>query len=424
MTEHLKRVAIITETYAPEINGVAHTLLQLVNGLKNCGIEVLIIRPHQQGTDQDKQHIDEHTITVPGLPLPGYKELSFGLPMRSRISSALTEFAPQAIYVATEGPLGLAACSAARRLNVPVVSGFHTNFHQYGKHYHLGLLENLGYRYLRWFHNRTAATLVPTINQANELTQHLFERVHVMARGVDSELFSPARRKEELRRQWGVTDQDLVLIYVGRIAAEKNLQLALKTYQSLRQQDPRIKLVLVGDGPAREGIQAAHPEVIWAGMQRGIALAEHYASGDIFLFPSLTDTFGNVVTEALASGLALVSFDYAAAQEHTKHEVSAMLSEFGDENAYIRSALALLDRPNLLRHIRQAGRQIALTISWARIIEEFIQHLTDAQTIDYSKSINSNTTHSKAIHKKLKNSQPNSNNPTTQKQKKFAQRGI
>jgi len=375
MTQELSRVTIVTETYAPEVNGVAHTLATLVEGMRARGITVQIIRPRQHKHDRG----DAHCLTLPGLPIPGYPELKFGLPYYRRVLSALTTFRPQAIYVATEGPLGWAACKAAATLNVGVVSGFHTNFHQYGKHYRLGLIENLGYRYMRWFHNNTAATLVPTQSQANELLSHGFERVSVMARGVNSEQFSPVHRCQTLRASWGVQEHTPVLLYVGRIAAEKNLQLVVRTYEELKNQDDSIRLVLVGDGPELAAIRQRHPDIICAGIQRGKALSRYYASGDIFLFPSLTDTFGNVVTEALASRLGVVSFDYAAAHEHTQHEDSAMLANFGDEQAFIRAALALSERPNLLKHIRNQARSLATKISWDSIINEFLQHLSAAQ---------------------------------------------
>lgn len=375
MSAEISRVTIITETYAPEVNGVAHTLATLVAGMRERGMQVQIIRPRQQRSDRG----DEFTLTLPGLPIPGYPELKFGLPNYRRVLTALTEFRPEAIYVATEGPLGWVATRAAEKLNIPVVSGFHTNFHQYGKHYRIGALEHLGYRYLRWFHNRTHGTLVPTLQQATELRAHGFERVSVMARGVNSQQFSPAHRSESLRAQWGVTENDLVLLYVGRIAAEKNLQLVVRTYEQLRSQDNRVRLVLVGNGPELTDIRQRHPDVICAGVRRGDDLSCHFASGDIFLFPSLTDTFGNVVTEALASGLGVVAFDYAAAHEHTNHEVSAMLAPFADEQAFIRSASSLLEKPNLLRTIRGNARDIACTISWSSIIDEFTQHLDAAR---------------------------------------------
>lgn len=376
----LTRITLITETFAPEINGVANTLGHLVRGMLAAGIEIQVIRPRQHKQDKSHQKGRLTTTTLPGLPLPGYNALKFGLPMKRQILDAMAQFKPQAVYVATEGPMGWAAVKAAQQLGLGVLSGFHTNFHQYIEHYHLGMLEKLAYRYLRYFHNQTQGTLVPTRKQRDELEQHGFDNVRVLSRGVDSELFSPAKRSDELRRQWGAKPQDLVLLYVGRIAGEKNMDLALKTYQQLLNTDERVRLVLVGDGPELENIREQYPQVICCGMQRGEDLAQHYASGDIFLFPSKTDTFGNVVTEAMASGLAVVSFDYAAAHEHIRNNDNGMLADFDNDQSFIQQAATLLDSPNLLNQIRAHARNTARNISWKTIVEEFIARLNSTQT--------------------------------------------
>jgi len=377
----LKRVTIVTETFAPEVNGVANTLGHLVRGLRSRGIQVQLIRPGQGKSDNGADQVDD-LLRLPGLPIPGYGSLRFGLPVSGRISKALKHFNPQAIYVATEGPMGWAAVRAARASGIRVISGFHTNFHQYIEHYRLGWLENLAYRYLRYFHNRTAATLVPTGNQGKQLASHGFDNVHVLSRGVDSSLFSPQKRDNALRERWGTRPDDVVLICVGRIAAEKNLELALETYRRLRTTDERVRLVLVGDGPLLASIREQHPEIICCGMQRGEDLAAHYASGDIFLFPSLTDTFGNVVTEAMASGLAVVSFDYAAGHEHIRHGENGMLAPFADSESFIPGAATLLDSPNMLRTLRTNARNRALAIGWERIVDEFSQHLEGVRQED------------------------------------------
>lgn len=380
MNQLLTRVTLITETFAPEINGVANTLGHLVNGMMERGIQVQVIRPRQNKYDAATRQGNLSTITLPGLPIPGYDSLKFGLPFTARIRKVLSDFRPQAVYVATEGPMGWAAVKAASQLNLAVISGFHTNFHQYIEHYRLGALEATAYRYLRYFHNLTAGTLVPTRRQCDELEGHGFNNVRVLSRGVDSELFDPIKRSATLRRQWGVKEEDVVLMYVGRIAGEKNMQLALATYRRMKAAESRTRLVLVGDGPELDNIKEHYPDVICSGMQRGEELARHYASGDVFLFPSKTDTFGNVVTEAMASGLAVVSFDYAAGYEHIVSGENGMLAPFADDEAYIRQAETLLDSPNLLRKLHRNARATAKAIAWHSIVEEFIQRLNSAQT--------------------------------------------
>lgn len=378
MTNTAQRVTIITETFSPEVNGVANTLGHWVNGLLERNIAVHIIRPQQNHDDISQTQHGLTTCTLPGLPIPGYSGLKFGLPWQQRIRQALTEFRPDVLYIATEGPLGLAGLRAAKQLKLPVISGFHTNFHQYFSHYHLAWLGNTVYRYLRYFHNRTQQTLVPTAQQQTQLHAQGFANVNVLARGVDSQLFDPQKRNDTVRRQWGIKRDDCVLLYVGRIAAEKNLDLVLRCYQTLKPNHPHVKLVLVGDGPALASIQRQHPDIICTGTQRGKALAQHYASGDVFLFPSKTDTFGNVVTEAMASGLAIVSFDAAAAHEHLEHQHSGMLAPLNDDAAFCQHVRQLTNNHKLRQHLAHHARQKAEQLSWHSIVEQFVSHLCNA----------------------------------------------
>lgn len=375
----LSRISIVTETYAPEINGVANTLNQLVKGLRLKGIAVQVIRPKQNRSDISLIQADDENITLAGLPIPGYQALKFGLPAKSSLRKALKRFQPHAIYVATEGPMGWVSASLGKELNVPVMSGFHTNFHQYIEHYHMKWLQGFAYRYLRKFHNRTQGTLVPTAMQQKELIAYGFDNVQVLSRGVDSQLFSPEKRDKNLRRQWGLKDTDVALLYVGRIAAEKNIALAFETYQQLKGAEDNLKLIMVGDGPLLADLKEQYPDVIFTGLQRDEALARHYASADIFLFPSKTDTFGNVVTEAMASGLAVVSFDYAAGREHIIDQQSGMLADFDQSKMFIQHVENLLDRPNQLQNIRKLARLHSKQICWQNIVEQFIVQLNSIQ---------------------------------------------
>lgn len=376
---NVTRISIVTETYAPEVNGVANTLGHLVNGLQAKGIQVQVVRPRQNANDDSGLRDGVESVTLPGLPIPGYSGLKFGLPSWFKVKRALKTFSPQAIYVATEGPLGVVASMVAKRLRVPVLSGFHTNFHQYFEHYHLGLLKGLAYQYLRAFHNRTSGTVVPTQAQRNELCEYGFERVSVMSRGVDSDLFDPRHRCDELRASWGVSPDQRVMLYVGRIAKEKNLDLVLSTHRALMAAGHDVALVLVGDGPQREVIEREHPEVICCGVQRGHDLAKHYASGDVFVFPSKTDTFGNVVTEAMASGLAVIGFDYAAAQEHIEHNVNGVLVPFGDANAFTQSTLHVFEHPDQCQQLRLRARDTAASIHWDHVVDTFVQRLSSSR---------------------------------------------
>jgi glycosyltransferase involved in cell wall biosynthesis len=265
-----------------------------------------------------------------------------------------------------------------------VVSGFHTNFQQYSSQYGLGLLTRLLTHYLRWFHNRSQLTLVPSTSQRLELERRHFERLALLARGVDSQLFHPTRRRNDLRESWGLGPDDIALIHVGRLAPEKNLGLLKRCFNSLSNAYPqrRMKLIVVGDGPQRASLQQELPEAIFCGSQRGETLASHYASGDLFLFPSLTETFGNVVLEALASGLGVVAYDQAAAAQHIRHGYNGVLAMPGDESAFCDAATWLLEEQETLRRVRLNARQHASRQGWPAIIEQFENQLRGACQVE------------------------------------------
>ncbi|TDF79045.1 glycosyltransferase family 1 protein [Pseudomonas sp. H9] len=371
-------IALISETYPPEINGVANTLWHLSEGLRQRGHQVELVRPRQAGDSLDDE--DEPRLLCHGWPLPGYPGLQWGQVSMHKLLRHWRRQRPDVLYIATEGPLGLSALRAARRLGIAVVSGFHTNFHQYSSKYGLGLLARLLTLYLRWFHRRTHTTLVPSVSQRLELERRGFDNLTLTARGVDSQLFNPGRRNQALREQWGLANDDIALLYVGRLAAEKNLGVLQHCLHAARQRYPqrRIRLIVVGDGPQRGALQQQLPDAVFCGAQRGEVLGEHYASGDIFLFPSLTETFGNVVLEALASGLGVVAYDQAAAAQHIRHGHSGALAMPGDEAAFIDACNWLLEDAEALRRVRLNARCHASRQGWPLIIEQFEGHLREA----------------------------------------------
>ncbi|MEB3735004.1 glycosyltransferase [Halopseudomonas pachastrellae] len=199
-----------------------------------------------------------------------------------------------------------------------MISGFHTNFQQYSDHFHLGLLHEPAMRYLRWFHNQTLSTLVASSTQQRELSRLGVNNLSLLGRGVDCSRFHPAHRSNDLRSTWGAADNDLVMLHVGRLSPEKNLTLLAEAWEQVSAQNTsgrKLHLVIVGDGPSRAELQRRLPHAVFTGALTGEPLAAAYASGDVFVFPSLTETFGNVVTEAMASGLAVCAFDTAAAHQ-------------------------------------------------------------------------------------------------------------
>jgi glycosyltransferase involved in cell wall biosynthesis len=370
-------IALVTETYLPEVNGVAITIGRMVQGLLKRGHRIHMIRPRQHRQDVAAKTDNYAETLVAGMPIPGYPELKSGLPAKGVLTRLWKQQRPDIVHIATEGPLGWSALSAARKLNIPVSTDFHTNFHSYTQHYGVGLLKKPIAAYLRHFHNKAACTLVPTVSLQQQLEFEGYKNVLVVSRGVDSELFHPAKRSNELRDSWHVADETPVVMLVSRIAPEKNLHVVIQAFEQMRKIEPLARLVFVGDGPARAELEKKYPHVIFAGMQSGEPLAQHYASGDIFLYPSLTETYGNVTIEAMASGLATVAYDYAAARQHMRHDVNGLLVPFADTDAFVTQAKGLITDMDRVQRLRLAARQTVETLTWEHIMGEMEAVLFD-----------------------------------------------
>jgi len=370
-------VALVTETYPPEVNGVSLTLSRLVAGLRREGHRVQLVRPRQSRSDRAAAEADYEEILTPGLPIPGYRGLRFGLPVRETLRRLWRQSPPSIVHVATEGPLGASAVAAARDLSLPVTSGYHTNFDAYSRHYRLGWLRGAVAAHLRRLHRRTDLTLAPTQELAGRLAADGYGKVGVLARGVDTRLFNPHRRCEALRTRWGAGPDTLVAAYVGRLAPEKNLELVIRAHAAMAAVDADVKLVFVGDGPALPRLAARHPRHVFAGLQRGEQLAAHYASADVFLFPSLTETYGNVVPEALASGLAVVAFDCAAAADLIEDGSNGRTVPAGNAEAFTAAAAGLAVDRHQLDALRALAAPSVAHLDWQRIQDRFTAILAE-----------------------------------------------
>lgn len=376
-------VALVTETYPPEINGVANTLAQLVAGLERRGHRVGLVRPRQPTDRRAGQRARPEAqaahrrdaLLVAGLPLPGYRGLRFGLPAWRALRRHWQRSRPDAVYIATEGPLGHAALDVAVALRIPTLTGFHTQFQQYCSHYGVGVLMRPIAHLLKRFHNRSNATLVPTRSLQQDLSAAGFHNLHVLSRGVDTARFSPSHRSTTLRQSWGCTERTLVALYVGRIAAEKNVDLALAAFDRIRRIHSDSRCVLVGDGPELPQLRQQHPGCIYTGAKVGHELAVHYASADLFVFPSMTETFGNVLTEALASGVAVLAFDYAAAREHLQDGVNGYSVPMADRAAFLARAEQAARECAHLGALGDAARETAESLSWERVIADLEDRL-------------------------------------------------
>lgn len=368
------RITYVTETYPPEINGVALTVARTVAHLRQAGHDVDLIRPRQR--HEQRQADDQQWITH-GFPIPMYPELRFGWVRHAAMVARLQQVQPDIVHVATPGPLGRTAVLAARALDLPVTVDFRTNFHEYSRYYRLGGLLPLIRHHLRLLARAADLTFVPTEGLRQTLQTQGFERLEVIGRGVDAQLFSPRWRDGRLREAWGAEACTPVLLYVGRLAAEKNVALALQAWDRARAIRPETRMVVVGDGPLRASLQRRWPQACFMGTLRGQALARAYASADVFVFPSLSETFGNVTLEAMASGLCTVAFDAAAAGVLIEDGRNGRVVPPDQPDVFIDAVCQSSAALTTLGPLRAEARQRARSSDWNEVLRRFAGHLQD-----------------------------------------------
>lgn len=362
------RLAYVTETYPPELNGVALSVERVVRHLRDRGHEVDLLRPAQAhetpGAGGDGEWLCR------GCPIPVYPELRFGIAGLRAVAQRLQAQRVELVHVATPGPLAWAAVRAARRLGLPVSADFRTNFHQYSRYYGLGLIAPLVEAGLAQLHRRVQRTFVPSRTTLRHLSERGFENLQLLGRGVDVQRFSPDWRSETLRQEWQA-GRGLVLLHVGRLAPEKNVELALRAHALLSRARPDCRLVVAGDGPLRARLERRYPAVRFLGTLRGEALSRCYASADAFLFPSLSDTFGNVTLEAMASGLPVLAFNTAAAADLIVPRVNGFLAAVGDDTAFLDGVLRFAAPSGALQGLRQQARLTALRHQHGEVLAAF-----------------------------------------------------
>jgi glycosyltransferase involved in cell wall biosynthesis len=370
-SHHLVKLALVTETFPPEINGVAMTFGTIARELGRRGHAVTVYRPRRHDLPPAAAHPEFRVVPLPGLPIPGYGLLRLGLPAGGKLRRRWKADRPDLVHVVTEGPLGATAVSAARSLGIPVTSSFHTNFHAYMRHYKMGPLGRIALNWLRHVHNRTRRTFAPTVELCTELAKLGFRDLAVLSRGVDTRQFQPGRRSLALRAEWNAAEDDPVVFHAGRMAAEKNYPLLLQIFAAMHAANPRCRFVLVGDGPLRRNLQQNHPDYFFTGFVPREELARHYASADVYIHASLTETFGNVLTEAMASGMAVAGFDYAAARQFVQHEQNGLAIACDQPSALLAAGVRLATDAALRARLRLAARASVETQSWENVIAQF-----------------------------------------------------
>lgn len=362
------RLTLVTETYFPQINGVSRTLGELVRCMKECGDAVQVVHP-----DYGRPPRDAEDYLVRSVTAPFYRDLRLPIPPFGSVHRAIDRFRPDLIHVATEGMLGWSVLKRSLRRGIPVVSSFHTNFDQYSRHYRVGWARGTIWRYLRWFHNQTVETYAPSQSTIAGLELKGFERLVLWPRGVDGSLFRPDRPgRFAVRERLGWRRDDFVIGSVSRIAPEKNIGYLAEALQIVASERPAARALLVGDGPSRGEMEARlGASVRFVGCQIGRALADHYAACDLFAFASRTETFGNVVLEALASGLPVVGVRAGGVADVVRHGATGILVEpDGPPRRFADALISLVDRPERCAAMKRAAREHASSQSWDAVMAD------------------------------------------------------
>ena len=359
------RVALVAETFLPHTNGVVTTICRLLEHLDVRGHEALLFAP----TGAPEAYAGAPIVPLAGMPLPLYPELQL-TPPQPGLTAQLRAFRPDVVHLIGPVFMGGPGLYAGQRLRLPVVSSYHTDFPAYTRHYGLGALQRLVWRYLRWMHNRCLLTLCPSRATVHDLRAQGFRRLRVWGRGVDTARFHPGMRSDAWRQSVGATGDEKILLFVGRLASEKRVELLESALRDL----PGARLVLVGDGPARPELERrlAGAPAHFTGYLRGAELATAYASADIFVFPSDTETFGQVVQEAMASGLAVVGAAAGGTLDLVRPGENGLLFRPGDAGELRQQVRALLEQPARATAMGEAGRTMALHRSWPVVLDNLL----------------------------------------------------
>jgi glycosyltransferase involved in cell wall biosynthesis len=367
------RIAVFSDTYKPQVNGVAHTLAKLKQYMDEHGIEN---RFYVSGSPS----LSEPDVSYNGgLSFILYPELTLSLPCYLQMARELDQFKPEIIHLATPFSMGLAGLKYARSRRIPITASYHTNYPNYLKYYHVGWppLEKMTWAWLRWFHSHASVNFCPSRSTLAELRSNGIENLAIWGRGIDTDKFSPQWRSHEVRRRF-CPDESQLLLYVGRLAPEKQLDVLLNTARMLNAVNAKFKLVFVGDGPSRSLLEnQGIDNVIFAGYMQGRELQELYASSDVFVFPSPSETFGNVVLEAMASGLPVVAAYAGGVMENLQPEFNGLGVRPGNPGEFFE-AIRCMEDHQYRQKLADGARIWALEKKWDNI---FASLFSEYQTV-------------------------------------------
>lgn len=361
------RIALMTESFLPNVNGVTTTLCHLLQHVQAEGHQALVFAP---GGAPDC-YAGARIIPLDGVPLPFYPEVNV-TPPQFGITAHLRRFQPDLIHMATPAIFGAIIPTLAANLRLPLISSYHTDLVAYSQHYGLGLFKSPINAYIRWLHNRSRITLCPSTATLKQLRSQGFRRLKVWGRGVDTARFHPSYRSSAWRESVGAQPDDTILLYVGRISKEKRLDLLEEVLRGLEG----VRLVMVGDGPARNDLQQRMRglPVHFTGYLVGQELSTAYASSDAFVFPSDTDTFGQVIQEAMASGLPVAAAHSGGAPDLVREGVTGYTFAPGSASDLRFKLRSLITNPERRMMMGHAGRAAAENRSWYSVMKELMGH--------------------------------------------------
>lgn len=369
------RIALFTGNYNHIEDGVSRTLGRLVGYLESEGHEVLVVGPTiDEPLDQPGAF-----VAAPSVPIPGRPEYRFTVGLPRSLRQRVEAFQPDLVHIATPDVLGHRALTWGQEQGLPVVSTYHTHFASYLSYYGAGFAEPALWALARRFYNRCDAVYVPTPTMEQVLREHgITTTLRLWPRGIELDRFAPSFRSDDWRRAQGFGPSDVVVALVSRLVKEKGLDVFVETLQQLQGRGLSVRGLVVGDGPERESMRAGLPQAVFAGHLSGDALATAYASSDVFLFPSDTETFGNVTLEAMASGLPVVCADAAGSRSLIDDGATGLLCPPRHPSCFVERTQRLAEDAELRRQLGAAARAAASDYDWDRILARMVQFYRDA----------------------------------------------
>ena len=366
------RIAYFTDTYLPEVNGVANTLSLLGNYLDGKHINQIVFAPDYEKDYADSFSECRKVYRYKGLYTTLSPESRLAFPAFWEIDEICDLFEPDIIHVTTELGIGFRGMRHAVSRGIPLIMSCHTNYCKYLKYHNLDIFRPFLEKYLYWFYSFSAKTLAPSRQTLEELFYNGYQNLELWSRGIDIGRFNPEYRNNELRRNLG--SGKFIFLYVGRLSREKNLDMLLDAACVIEQRFPgQTVFIFTGDGPYAGDIQNRRlPNVVCTGFKHGRELSEIYASADCFAFPSGTETFGNVVLEAMASGLPVAGVASGGVTDFLVSNNNALLCAAEDTQAFTANLISFLEDANLRLRLAGNARKTALSRDWNYIFDGLI----------------------------------------------------